>query len=423
MNSPWSRPRDGWQRFWFAPQSTATVEVVRIVFGLVATAWMLSLAPDLGPFFGRGAAVPEPALPVGGWTLFSLLHASPLIWVLWFAGLVAAVALAAGFRTRLAALIVFVVMVSVTRQAPLAFNAGDGLLRVLAFYVLLMPAGSAASVDRWRADPEHVWTFPRRAPWALRLAQIQLSVIYLSTVWEKAGGALWRDGSAVSYAVRIENVSRFPTPSFVTDSLLLTQLATYGTLLAELSIGILVWNRAARPWVLALGVLLHLSIEITLTVGFFSLAMMTLYLAFLPPHRAEQVLLWARDHVRRRRRSAAAAGPDGAPTPEATTNGDTDSGSRVTSPGDPVENPLRDHGGASGESAGPREAELQRSGATAPSVIGPRSTDRSTSRSNAFVTTPPLRNARWVIAETVIVDGATLSVHIRPAPGRGRREA
>ena len=136
-----------------------------------------------------------------------------------------------------------------------------------------------------------MWSFPRRAPWALRLAQIQLSVIYISTVWEKAAGAGWRDGTAVSYAVRIGEVSRLPVPSFVTDSPLLTELATYGTLAAELAIGVLVWNRAARPWVLALGVLLHLSIELTLAVGFFSLTIVTLYLAFLPPERAEQVLL------------------------------------------------------------------------------------------------------------------------------------
>jgi hypothetical protein len=302
MTAPWTRLRAAWDRFWFAPQSTAPVEALRIVFGFVATVWMLSLVPVLAPFFGDGGVIPEREMPLGSWSLFTLVQGTPWIWMLWLAGLLGAVALTVGYRTRLAALVVFVVVMSVTRSAPLAFNAGDGLLRLVAFYVLLMPAGSAASVDRWRADPEHVWSFPRRAPWALRLAQIQLSVIYVSTVWEKAGGAGWRDGTAVSYAVRIGEVSRLPVPSFFTDSLLLTQLATHGTLAAELAVGILVWNRAARPWVLAIGVLLHLSIELTLAVGFFSATIVTLYLAFLPPDRAEQVLLWVRDRLRRRRR-------------------------------------------------------------------------------------------------------------------------
>ena len=113
----------------------------------------------------------------------------------------------------------------------------------------------------------------------------------------------------MSYAVRIGEVSRLPVPSFITDSPLLTELATYGTLAAELAIGVLVWNRAARPWVLALGVLLHLSIELTLAVGFFSVTIVTLYLAFLPPERAEQVLWWVRDRLARRRRRRPAAEP------------------------------------------------------------------------------------------------------------------
>ncbi|MEJ2884949.1 HTTM domain-containing protein [Actinomycetospora aeridis] len=289
-----ARLGDGWNRFWFAPRSTAPVEVLRIAFGLLVTAWMLSLVPILEPFFGLGGVLPERELPFGAWSLFTLIEGTPAIWVLWGAGLLGAVALTVGYRTRLAALVVFVVLLSVTRWGSLAFNAGDGLMRIIAFYLLLMPAGSAASVDRWRADPGNVWSFPRRAPWALRLAQIQLSVIYLSTAAEKLGGTLWRDGSAVSYAVRASEISRLQVPSFVTDSPLLTTTATYGTLAVEIAVGILVWNRVARPWVLALGVLLHLSIELTLTVGFFSSAMVVLYLAFLPPHRAELVLLWIR---------------------------------------------------------------------------------------------------------------------------------
>ena len=302
MTRPWTQLRDGWQRFWFAPQSTAPVEVLRIAFGLVATG-LDALARPRPRSVLRPRAQPcrcASCRSAAG-RCFTLVQGSPLIWVLWSAGVLGAVALTVGFRTRVAALVVFVVIMSVSRSAPLAFNAGDGLLRVVAFYLLLMPAGSAVSVDRWRADPGRLWTFPRRAPWALRLARIQLSVIYISTVWEKAAGGGWRDGTAVSYAVRIGEVGRLPVPSFITNSPLLTELATYGTVAAELAIGVLVWNRAARPWVLTLGVLLHLSIELTLAVGFFSVTIVTLSVAFLPPERAEQILCWVRDRLRARR--------------------------------------------------------------------------------------------------------------------------
>ena len=219
------------------------------------------------------------------WTLFTLVQGSPLIWVLWSAGVLGAVALTIGFRTRLAALVVFVVMMSVSRSAPLAFNAGDGLLRVIAFYLLLMPAGSAVSVDRWRADPGACGPSldARRGRCGSRRSSSASSTSPPSGRRRAAeAGATARRSS---YAVRIGEVGRLPVPSFVTNSPLLTELATYGTVAAELAIGVLVWNRAARPWVLALGVLLHLSIELTLAVGFFSVDDRDA-LSRLPPTRA-----------------------------------------------------------------------------------------------------------------------------------------
>ncbi|WP_433788198.1 HTTM domain-containing protein [Actinomycetospora sp. CA-101289] len=291
-----------WGRFWFLPESTAPIELFRIAFGALTVLWTLSLAPTLMAFYGPGAAVPEtPALESGAWTLFSLIHSPSVIWVVWFATLLAAVGVLVGYRTRLAAAIVFVAMLSFERQAPNVFNTGDFLLRMLALYLALSPAGTAVSADRWFSGAAPIWSFPRRAPWALRLMQIQLSALYLSAVWEKVQGQLWREGSAVSYALRIGDFERLPTPSWLSDSIVLSELMTFGTLTTELAIAILVWNRTARPWVLGLGVLMHLGIAITLDIGFFSVAVLTMYLAFVPPERAEALLTGGRDRVRARR--------------------------------------------------------------------------------------------------------------------------
>jgi len=296
-----TRVKESWERFWFKPESTAPIELFRIGFGVVMTGWVLSLLPTLMPFFGPRPALPEsPNLRPGMWTVFTVIQGSvPAIWAFWVVALVATVCVTVGYRTRIAAVIVLVVLISVNRQIPLAFNAGDVLLRVLAFYLVLSPAGTAVSVDRWRRHRDRFWVFPRRSPWAMRLLQIQLSVIYLSTVWDKVQGSLWQEGTAVSYALRVADVGRLPTPAFVTDSVVLSELMTFGTLAAELSIGLLVWNRTLRPWVLGLGVALHLGIEVQLAVGFFSLAMLTLYLVFVSPARAEGLLRGAAERAGR----------------------------------------------------------------------------------------------------------------------------
>jgi hypothetical protein len=148
---------------------------------------------------------------------------------------------------------------------------------------------------------ERFWDSPIRAQWALRLMQVQLSVIYLSTVWAKTRGTTWNDGTAVSYALRVRDITRFPVPSAITNSELLANVMTYGTLAIELALGVLVWNRKARPWVLGLGVALHLGIDYSIRAGFFTLAMFTLYLAFVPPDTATRFTLSVRDRYRQTR--------------------------------------------------------------------------------------------------------------------------
>lgn len=295
----------GWDRFWFAPQSTSTLAVLRIAFALVLLAWAIALAPDLRSFFGRDGLLPRQpdyggAGQTGSWSLLGSAPSDAVIVAFYAVTLAAVVCLLVGFHTRLAAVIVFCGIVSFTRRNPFVLNSGDLLLRVLAFYLVLAPAGAALSVDRWRKARRgqgEFWEFPERAVWPVRLIQVQLSVVYLATLWAKAGGTTWREGTAVSYALRIGFLNRLPLPDLLSRSLLTSNLLSYGTLAAELTLGILVWTRRARPWVLLLGVGFHLAIDYALRVGFFSYAMLVLYIAFIPPETMEAWLRKVRGRV------------------------------------------------------------------------------------------------------------------------------
>ena len=119
--------------------------------------------------------------------------------------------------------------------------------------------------------------------------QLQLSLIYLASVLSKLNGGAWPQGTAVSYALRLQDMLLVPTPHWFTNSALLMNAATWAILAAELSLAILVWNRGLRPWVLAAGVVMHTMIMITIAVGFFTLAMFVLYLAFIPPETVQRL--------------------------------------------------------------------------------------------------------------------------------------
>jgi hypothetical protein len=311
----------GWERFWFEPVATSTLAFVRIGFGITVFCFTLSLAPDLLDFFAREGIMPETPHFPGMFGVLDLWGSDTAIVVLWVLLLIASACVTVGYHTRLAAVIVYVAVVSFERRNPYLFNSGDALVRLLALYVMLAPAGVPLSLDRWRRAKARFWEFPARAPWALRLIQVQLSVIYISTVWAKIMGTSWNAGTAASYAMRIEDLARFPVPTFISDNLLIANLVTYATLAIELAIGVLVWNRRARPWVLGFGVLLHVSIDLTLTVAFFSWAVFVCYLSFIPEDTAARWLIAVRRRLERSRlpvlRTVAVAGGGSEPAPVA----------------------------------------------------------------------------------------------------------
>jgi len=297
----WGRHlRAGWNRFWFEPEETSTLALVRIAFGALVLAWAVSLAHDAYPFFTDSGLLATPEFEdeaVATWGPLDWVDTRTAVAIGVAVLALASLALAAGLFTRIAAVVVFLGLLSFERRNPFVFNSGDGLLKVIAFYMMLAPAGASLSLDRLRQGPRAFWEFPRRAPWALRLMQVQLSIVYLSSVWTKLAGTTWNDGTAVSFAVRLEDLQRFAAPSWIASDALTANVVTYAALGIEAAVGVLVWNRKLRPWVLGLGVALHLGIELTIRVGFFSYGLLVLYLAFVSPDVASRWIRATRDRV------------------------------------------------------------------------------------------------------------------------------
>ncbi len=309
-----------WNEFWFLPTSTATLALVRMAYGAVLLTWCALMSFDLFAFFSGSGILPERLAPPWTWSLLEVFSSDVALVALFGVLVVAAACVLVGYHTRLASLVAFVLLVSFERRNPVVLNAADILLRLIALYLALAPAGAALSVDRWRRHRDRFWEFPARAPWALRLVQLQVSALYLFTVWLKLQGETWSQGTAVSYSLRVTEVARFDLPSWIDSSALVSNVATYGTLAIEAALALLIWNRRARPWVIAAGVALHLSVLATIVVGLFSVTVFVGYLAFTPAEVATRWLLALRDHLWRARspwlRRIAAAGPDPAYQPQ-----------------------------------------------------------------------------------------------------------
>jgi hypothetical protein len=290
-----------WDQFWFKPTPVTTIAVLRIVHGFVVLLWASAIAPDVYTFFTKEGLIPKQAQSGFRWGILNWFPQKGVVLALIVLLFVAGFCEMIGFRAKLASLLVFVCLISFSRRDPWVFNAGDSLFRHMSLFLAASPAGAALSFDRWRKNRKDFWNFALRSPWAQRMIQVQVSILYLFTVWAKARGERWIGGTAVSESLRAGDLTRLDLGYRLTESVLLANLLTYGTLVVELSLAILIWNRKLRPVVITLGIALHLFIEVTFGLGFFSTVIIMSYISFVPEETMAKFLLNIRGRLGRSR--------------------------------------------------------------------------------------------------------------------------
>jgi len=291
-----------WQSFWFQPQPMYTLGVVRMAFGALAILWGLWLLPMRDGLLDANGVTPTQPSTAHAWGLFAVWNTNGAMLIGIVVLVLAAFALLVGWHSRLAAILVFILIMSFERRIPLAFNSGDALVRIEALFIAISPSGAALSLDQRRTTGSF-WSAQTRPNWPIRLLQVQLSIIYIAAAQVKLSGEPWLHGNAVSYVLRLEDMQRVIAPEWFATNALAMNMLTWGTIAVELAVGILVWFPRFRPWVLAAGVLMHLLIDAYVQVGIFSYAMFVMYFAWLSPETAKLLPQKVRIAPRRREKN------------------------------------------------------------------------------------------------------------------------
>lgn len=290
-----------WRRWVFAPVDTAPMAALRIACGLLVLGWTLSLLPDAQAFLSDDGLTSGAVGGTRGWWTVPVVSAYGACALL----ALSALALAVGWHTRIASVVVAFLLIVLQRRNVYVLNSGDLLLRELALFVALMPAGQSWSLDARRRGVSE-----ERSPWALRLLQLQISALYLFSVTAKLHGTSWQDGSAVGKAVQLEDLQRFVLPEVLATSVTVSAILTYGTLVVEAFLIIGLWLPRTRYVAMALGVAIHLGIEATLLIGWFSLTVIACYLAFVPAADLRRVVARVRARQRAETMDASLPPPD-----------------------------------------------------------------------------------------------------------------
>ncbi len=229
-----------------------------------------------------------------------------------------AVALLAGFRTRLATIGSWMMLVSLHHRVPPILSGAEVLLRMLLFWAMFLPLNRAWSLDGWRERRRNgPGQTGCRAP-VLSVGSgailFQMAAMYLVSAVAKSN-AQWFRGEVFEGALRHDFYASAGAAWLLPFPLLL-KVSTWGTLALEwIGPFLLFFPRSPRVrlTVIALLAAMHAGIGIFLEVGLFSSVSLAGLSLFLP------AAFWESRALSRFRFLAWPLGQDGAA--QATTGG------------------------------------------------------------------------------------------------------
>jgi hypothetical protein len=253
--------RELMKRFFFDTEVPWALALVRIGVALVVLADLLPRFPHaLELYSTAGLPMPVPLWSDQGPCVPALRPEWAV--TLHGAAIFLALAVLVGWQTRLALPALFGLYGYFTLLDLPGSMSKYGLLAAHVLLVLVpSQCGAVFSVDAltWRRDRADG---PPRAPvWPRRLIQLLVVSLYLGAANEDAG--------------------HHPLGQLLAFSTPLVLLLSYATVFFQILFPFLVWVRKVRYWILALGVLFHLSHGPTLDIWIFPAMVVVCYAAFI----------------------------------------------------------------------------------------------------------------------------------------------
>lgn len=287
-----------WNSFWFTLSDPLPCSILRIVVGCLVLVHLLLATLELDRWYLKsGVIAPESVTAIVQatrpghsfhWSHFSRLGPAESR-VAHAAAILIAAAFTAGVATRATGVLTLVALLAYFHRLPILAGHAEPVLIFLVAYLCLGPAGAYGSLDRLVARRRVQPGDPPLAPpqpsyWArisLRLIQLHLAAFVAMMALAKLNGDAWWDGEAIWHLLARPR-SRPLDLSALHGHELLVNFWTHAVVYFELAFPVLIWNRLARPILLALGAIVWLTLALVTGQWQLGLALVAASIAFVP---------------------------------------------------------------------------------------------------------------------------------------------
>ncbi len=277
-----------------------TVQFFRAVTSLWVILGTLILLPAADQFYSLHSHIPlaETASSDFLWFL-NILHSADLnyLYPLFILGqLICACFAGLSLFPRCSSLALYFFTMNLDNRANVIMDGGNNLMHLILFYLIF-------ASPHQRKYTSTIWSYVDNLTTNLSfyMCRIQVALVYLTAGMLKLAGPLWTKGVALYYTM---NVVEYGLPSIaklMSHVPLIMVIATYGTVLFQISFPFMIWNRKARPIYMTIGTLLHLQISLVMGLFMFGLAMCTSYFCFYTDAQASQILNTVKEKIMRLR--------------------------------------------------------------------------------------------------------------------------
>ncbi len=266
-----------------------SLALLRVGLALVLLIDTLRRFPDIAALYTDQGVLPRSYLgdlwAPGYWSLHALSGSALVQGLLLLAALFFGLQMLVGYRTRIAVITSWVLLVSVHNRNPLLTFAADDVFRAVLFWAMFLPLGARYSID-WALNTSEKPQLQRIFTGAVVALTVQQCFVYMfSAVFKTTSADWWPDATAVYYSLSFDQYAT-PLGSWLLNLGPLLAAFTVITLVLEWLGPLLLWSPVrtdlCRTVAVAVFISLHLGFGATLRIGIFPVLSAVTWLAFIP---------------------------------------------------------------------------------------------------------------------------------------------